>query len=212
MIAVLPFENLTGDPAQEFVSEGLTEEMITRLAMLNHEQLGVIARTSAMTYKGTGKPVDQIGRELGVSFILEGSVRRAGERVRITTQLIRVSDETHLWAEGYERNLHDILSVQAEVARAVARDIQVKLPVRAERRLERTAAIDPESGLLFIPDFSGSARRTARWRMCVCTTGTGRAWIRIFGAPLSCIRHCRSSITGMENSSCPWVAPRTRSR
>jgi TolB-like protein/Tfp pilus assembly protein PilF len=143
MLAVLPFENLSGGRKHDYFSDGLTEEMISQLARLSPHQLGVIARTSAMQYRSTNKSAQQIGHELGVSHLLEGSVRRAGERVRITTQLIRVSDETHLWAEGYERNLHDILSLQAEVARAIAREIQVKLTVRAERRLDRTAAIDP---------------------------------------------------------------------
>jgi len=145
MLAVLPFENLSGGRKHDYFSDGLTEEMISQLARLSPQQLGVIARTSAMQYRSTNKSAQQIGRELGVSHLLEGSVRRVGERVRITTQLIRVSDETHLWAEGYERNLHDILSLQAEVARAVAREIQVKLTVRAARRLDRTAAIDPQA-------------------------------------------------------------------
>jgi TolB-like protein/Tfp pilus assembly protein PilF len=145
MLAVLPFENLSGGRKHDYFSDGLTEEMISQLARLSPHQLGVIARTSAMQYRSTNKSAQQIGRELGVSHLLEGSVRRAGERVRITTRLIRVSDETHLWAEGYERNLHDILSLQAEVARAIAREIQVKLTVRAERLLDRTAAIDPEA-------------------------------------------------------------------
>src|SRR5437879_12234618 len=97
--------------------------MISQLARLNPEQLGVIARTSAMQYKSTTKTPQQIGRELGVSHLLEGSVRRAGGRVRITAQLIRVSDATHLWAEGYERELHDILAQQEqEIGRAAGRE------------------------------------------------------------------------------------------
>src|SRR5256886_12143666 len=119
--------------------------MISQLARLSPEQLGVIARTSAMQYKSTTKTAQQIGQELGVSHLLEGSVRRSGERVRITAQLIRVSDATHLWAEGYERSLHDILALQAEVARAIAREIQIKLTVGVQHRLDRVAAIDPEA-------------------------------------------------------------------
>src|SRR5256885_2168833 len=98
VLVVLPFENLSGGRKHDYFSEGLTEEMISQLARLSPEQLGVIARTSAMQYKSTTKTAQQIGQELGVSHLLEGSVRRSGERVRITAQLIRVSDATHLWA------------------------------------------------------------------------------------------------------------------
>jgi TolB-like protein/Tfp pilus assembly protein PilF len=143
MLVVLPFENLSGGRKHDYFSEGLTEEMISQLARLSPEQLGVIARTSAMQYKSTTKTAQQIGQELGVSHLLEGSVRRSGERVRITAQLIRVSDATHLWAEGYERSLHDILALQAEVARAIAREIQIKLTIGAQQRLDRVAALDP---------------------------------------------------------------------
>src|SRR5260370_37110777 len=99
MLAVLPFENLTGDAQQDYFSEGLTEEMITRLGALNPEQLGVIARTSAMHYKGTTLRASEIGRELRVEYLLEGSLRRDGTRVRISAQLIRRRAQPHLWAE-----------------------------------------------------------------------------------------------------------------
>jgi TolB-like protein/Tfp pilus assembly protein PilF len=145
MLAVLPFENLSGGEKHDYFSEGLTEEMITQLARLSPNRMGVIARTSAMQYKLTTKTIQQIGRELGVSHVLEGSVRRAGDRVRITAQLIRVSDETHLCAETYERNLHDILALQGEVARAIAREIRIKLTMGAERRLGKAASIDPQA-------------------------------------------------------------------
>ena len=102
VLAVLPFEHLSGARSQEYFSDGLTEEMISQLSQLNPEKLGVIARTSAMRYKGSDKSVRRIGEELGVAFLLEGSVRRAGRRVRITAQLIQVSDQTHVWAEKYE--------------------------------------------------------------------------------------------------------------
>ncbi|TLY61532.1 MAG: CadC-family transcriptional regulator, partial [Gammaproteobacteria bacterium] len=125
MLVVLPFENLSGGEKHDYFSEGLTEEMITQLARLNPDRLGVIARTSAMQYRSTNKSVQQIGRELRVSHLLEGSVRRAADRVRITAQLVRASDETHLWAEAYERSPHDILALQGEVARAIAREIQI---------------------------------------------------------------------------------------
>jgi TolB-like protein/tetratricopeptide (TPR) repeat protein len=136
MLVVLPFENLTAGERYDYFSEGLTEEMITELARLSPERLGVIARTSAMQFKSTTKSIAQIGSDLGVSHVLEGSVRRAGERVRITAQLIRVSDESHLWAQSYERGLLDVLEVQADVARAVAREIQIKLTPHERRRLD----------------------------------------------------------------------------
>ena len=145
MLAVLPFENLSGGEKYDYFSDGLTEEMITQLARLNPDQLGVIARTSAMQYQSTNKSVQQIGRELRVSHLLEGSVRRAADRVRITAQLIRVSDATHLWAEGYERRLHDILALQGEVARAVAREIQIKLTLHQQKRLDSAASLDPRA-------------------------------------------------------------------
>ncbi len=135
MLVVLPFQNLSGDPDQEYLSDGLTEEVIAQLGRLNPERLGVIARTSAMRYKHTDKSIEMIGRELPVSHALEGSVRRAGNRVRVTAQLIQVSDQTHLWAESFERAVGDILALQADVARAVARGIGVQLTPNERVRL-----------------------------------------------------------------------------
>jgi len=127
MLAVLPFENLSGDSAQEYFSEGLTEEMISRLGQMEPQRLGVIARTSAIQYKDTKKRIDQIGKELGVDYILEGTVRHSGDRVRISAQLIQVKDQTHLWAKNYERDLGDILALQQEVAVAIADEVEIKL-------------------------------------------------------------------------------------
>ena len=127
MLVVLPFENLTNDPTQEYFSDGLTEETITNLGELGAERLGVIARTSAMSYKGTRKNIAEIGRELGVGFALEGSVRRDGNRLRISAQLIRTSDQTHLWAHNYDCELQDVLAVQSELGRAISDQVQVKL-------------------------------------------------------------------------------------
>ncbi len=126
-VAVLPFENLSNDREQEYFSDGMTEEMIAQLGSLQPQRLAVIARTSAMRYKHTDKRLDQIGQELNVEHIVEGSVRRAGDRVRITAQLVRVSDQTHLWARSYERDLRDILALQSEVAQAISNEIRVKL-------------------------------------------------------------------------------------
>lgn len=143
MLVVLPFQNMSQDAAREYFSDGLTEEMITQLSRLNPERLGVIARTSAMRYKGTGKSIRDIGRELNVSHVLEGSVRREAGRVRIVAQLIQVSDETHLWAETYERDLGDILKLQSEVSQAIARQVRVKLTPREERRLAAVREVSP---------------------------------------------------------------------
>jgi len=125
MLAVLPFENLTGDASQEYFSDGLTEEMITQLGGLDPERLGVIGRTSVMHYKGTRTPLDQISRELGVHYVLEGSVRRDGAKVRITAQLIQSQDQTHLWAREYDRELIELLAVQREIAQEIAQEVQV---------------------------------------------------------------------------------------
>jgi len=130
-IVVLPFQNLTGDPNQEFFADGMTEEMISELGAMDPKRLGVIARTSAVKYKNSGKGIDQIGNELGVDYVLEGSVREAGSRVRITAQLIRVSDQMHVWSESFDRALKDVVGLQSDVAQAIARRIDVGL---AERR------------------------------------------------------------------------------
>jgi len=127
MLVVLPFENLTGDPNQDYFSDGLTEEMITQLGRLDPQQLGVIARTSAMSYKHSTKAVDQIGRELGVNYILEGSARGEGGRLRITAQLIQVRDQSHLWAAEYDREIQSVLQLQSEVANAIGNEVRLKL-------------------------------------------------------------------------------------
>ena len=126
VLAVLPFENLGASP-QDYFSEGLTEETITHIGRVAPERLGVIARASIVRYKGTSKSIREIGQELSVTHVLEGTVRRSGRRVRIAAQLIQVSDQTHLWAESYDRDLGDLLNLQDELARAIAREIEVKL-------------------------------------------------------------------------------------
>lgn len=127
ILVVLPFENLSGDPAQEYFSDGLTEETITQLGSLASDRLGVIARTSAMAYKGTKKGIAEIGRELRADYALEGSVRREGRCVRISAQLIRASDQTHVWAQDYDRDVEDILNVQDELGRAIAQQVNITL-------------------------------------------------------------------------------------
>ncbi|HKD10718.1 MAG TPA: tetratricopeptide repeat protein [Thermoanaerobaculia bacterium] len=130
MLAVLPFVNLSGEK-QNFFSDGLTEEAITHLGRLAPERLGVIARGSVARYKETTKSIREIGAELGVSHVLEGSVRRSGNRVRITAQLIQVSDQTHLWTDSYDRDLADLLALQDELGRAIAGEIEIKLAASA---------------------------------------------------------------------------------
>ena len=127
MLAVLPFENLSADPDQEYFSDGLTEETICYLGRMNPAAMGVIARTSSMAYKRTRKSIGQIGRELGVGFILESSVRHEGNRLRITSQLIRVQDQTHLWASNFDCDAAGFLRVQRELGMAIAEQVQIKL-------------------------------------------------------------------------------------
>jgi eukaryotic-like serine/threonine-protein kinase len=127
MLAVLPFSNLSHDKEQDYFSDGLTEEMITELGCLNPKRLGVIARTTAMHLRDSGKSVEKIGSELGVQYILEGSVRRAGDRVRITVQLIQARDQTSLWTASYDRQLKDILDIQQDVAKRTAHSLAMEL-------------------------------------------------------------------------------------
>ncbi len=127
MLAVLPFENLTGDAGQEYFSDGMTEEMITQVGSLDPEHMGVIARTSMMHYKHGEEKLPQIAHELGVQYVLEGSVRRDGDRVRITAQLIQMKDQTHLWAREYDRGTKDVLVLQNEIAREISGEIQTAL-------------------------------------------------------------------------------------
>src|ERR1700728_87667 len=131
MLAVLPFQNLTGDASQDYFSDGMTEEMIAQLGHSNPQQLGVIARTSVMHYQGSTEPLDQIARELGVQYVLEGSVRRDADQVRITAQLIRMTDQTHILSRQYDRELHSVLAVQGEIAQEISDEIQSALGERA---------------------------------------------------------------------------------
>src|SRR6266481_3895169 len=142
-LAVLPLENLSRDPEQEYFAEGMTEALITTLAKIG--ELRVVSRTSAMQYKGVHKPLREIARELEVDAIVEGSVLRAGRRVRITAQLIDAPKEMHLWAESYERDLRDVLTLQAEVAQAIAREIRVKLTPVDQARFAEVRAVDPDA-------------------------------------------------------------------
>jgi TolB-like protein/DNA-binding winged helix-turn-helix (wHTH) protein/Tfp pilus assembly protein PilF len=150
MLVVLPFANLSNDPEQEYFSDGLTEETITDLGELNPERLGVIARTSSTAYKHTNKTIAQIGHELGVDYVLEGSVRREGGTARISAQLIRVQDQVHLWAHNYERETGGLLALQNELGRAIAQQVQVKLAPPYGGRSTNKYAPNPEAYELYL--------------------------------------------------------------
>jgi TolB-like protein/DNA-binding winged helix-turn-helix (wHTH) protein/Flp pilus assembly protein TadD len=150
MLAILPFQNLSNDPGQEYFSDGLTEETITDLGQVSPEHLGVIARTSAMAYKHTDKTISQIGRELGVDYIVEGSVRREGGKARVSAQLIRVSDQTHLWAQNYDRDLQDLLDVQNDLGRSIAEQVSANLTPQRQIELAKKHSVNPEAYDLYL--------------------------------------------------------------
>jgi len=142
-LAVLPLENLSRDPEQEYFAEGLTEALITTLAKVG--ELRVVSRTSAMLYKGVHKSMREIARELDVDAIIEGTVLRVGRRVRITAQLIDAAKESHRWAESYERDLRDVLALQTEVAQAIAREIRIKLTPLDQARFAEVVPVEPDA-------------------------------------------------------------------
>jgi TolB-like protein/DNA-binding winged helix-turn-helix (wHTH) protein/TPR repeat protein len=142
-LAVLPFQNLTGDPNKEYLADGLTEETISQLSRLSPEQLGVIARTSVMGYKHKDERLDQIGSDLSVQYVLENSLRESGDHIRLTAQLVQVKDQTHLWSQDYDYSAKDILSIEDDVARSVARQIQLRLTSQQQAELERPPPVNP---------------------------------------------------------------------
>jgi TolB-like protein/DNA-binding winged helix-turn-helix (wHTH) protein/Tfp pilus assembly protein PilF len=145
LIGVLPFANLSGDAAQDYLADGFTEELITELGRLNPRQLGVIARTSMMPYRGTSKPVREVAKELGLRYVLEGGVVRVDSRLRVTVKLIQASDQSQLWASEYDRDFSDIIEVQSEVARAVARETFVHFMPETQRRQELAKTVSPQA-------------------------------------------------------------------
>jgi TolB-like protein/Tfp pilus assembly protein PilF/predicted Ser/Thr protein kinase len=164
-LAVLPLENLSRDPEQEYFADGMTEELITDLGQIS--ALRVISRTSVMHYKGTRKTIPEIARELHVDAVIEGSVEPAGDRIRITAQLIEAPTDRHLWAKSYQRELRNALQLQDEVAQAIAREIQVKLTSQEQTRLASFRTVNPEAyneylkGLHFYYQFSPESSRKA---------------------------------------------------
>src|SRR5690349_3206971 len=160
MLAVLPFENLTGDPNKEYLADGLTEETISQLGRLNPEQLGVIARTSVMGYKHKSERLDQIGRDLSVQYVLENSLRGSGDHVRITTQLLQVKDQSHLWSQDYDYSAKDILKVEDDVAKAVARETQLHLTSQRQAELAQSRPVKPEAFEAYLQGYYFFERNT----------------------------------------------------
>jgi TolB-like protein len=157
-LAVLPLENLMGDPQQEYFVDGMTEELIADLSQVS--ALRVISRTSVMQYKGTKKSMPEIARELKVDGVIEGSVLRSGDQVRITAQLIQAATDTHLWAKSYERDLRDVLALQSEVAGAIANEIKIKLTPQEQVRLASASAVNPEAYRLYLQGRYQFSKRT----------------------------------------------------
>jgi TolB-like protein/DNA-binding winged helix-turn-helix (wHTH) protein/Tfp pilus assembly protein PilF len=162
-LLVLPFDNLSGDPGQQYFSDGMTQELMAQLALLHPERLAVLARTTAAHYRGTSKSAREIGRELEADYLLEGTVRRVAGQVRVTAALVRTRDEVQLWTATFDRDLKDVLGLQAEVARSVAGGIPIELGPAERARLATARPVDPEAheayleGLYFWNKFTPEA-------------------------------------------------------
>jgi TolB-like protein len=138
---VLPLENFSGDAAQDYFVDGMTEALIADLAQI--EGLKVISRTSTLQYKGQRKSVPQVAQELSVDLIVEGSVAKVGERVRVTAQLIDAKSDEHIWARSYDRTLSDVLALQGEVATSIVRELKGAITPRQQSRLSQRRPVDP---------------------------------------------------------------------
>ena len=142
-IAILPMENLSHDPEEEYFADGMTEALITEFAQIR--ALRVTSRTSVMEYKRAQKTLPQIAKELDVAAVVEGSVQRSGDRVEINVQLIQASNDEHLWAKSYQRNLRDVLDLQREVARAIAGEIRVAVTPQEKEKLAQRRSVNPDA-------------------------------------------------------------------
>jgi TolB-like protein/DNA-binding winged helix-turn-helix (wHTH) protein/Flp pilus assembly protein TadD len=198
-LAVLPLTNLSGDPAQEYFSDGMTDALITELAQLG--SLKVISRTSSMRFRRTDKSLPEIARELNVDGIVEGTVQRSGDRVRITAQLIQGSSDKHLWANTYERDLRDVLALQDEVAHAIANAIRVKVTTQDQITRDARRAVNPQAyeiyltGLAYSRQQGGQSKRTSldyfnraiqldpQWAEPYAQLGRAYHWLAGFGEP-----------------------------
>jgi len=157
-VAVLPLQNLSNDKEQEYFAEGMTDQLITDLAKVG--SLRVISRTSTMRYQGTHTSLAQIARELNVDALIEGTVMRSGDRIRITAQLIRALPEQHLWSESYERNLRDVLALQSDIARAIVRGVRAKLTTQEEALLQTGRPVNPKTYELYLKGRHYADQRT----------------------------------------------------
>ena len=164
MLAVLPFENLTGDPNKEYLADGLTEETISYLGRLSPEQLGVIARTSVMGYKHKDERLDQIGRDLSVEYVLENSLRESGNHIRLTAQLIQVKDQTHLWSQDYDYSVKDILNIEDDVAKSLAHEIRLRLSPQQHAQLAESHTPSPEAFDAYLQGYYFFQRNTDKDR------------------------------------------------
>jgi TolB-like protein/DNA-binding winged helix-turn-helix (wHTH) protein/Flp pilus assembly protein TadD len=196
MLAVLPFDNLSRDPDQEFFSDGLTEEMIAQLGKLNPERLTVITRGSVAKYKRTSLSVAQIGTDLHADYVVQGSVRRGPDRVRITVHLVRVPEQTDRWAESYDRELKDVLTLQDSVAATIANQIHIALTPGQQSQLATRRNVEPEAHEAYLKGRYYWNKRTA--------VGMQKAQIYFqqaidkdpsFGAAYSGLADCNSGLT-----------------
>ncbi|HEV2399910.1 MAG TPA: winged helix-turn-helix domain-containing protein [Candidatus Sulfotelmatobacter sp.] len=160
MLVVLPLENFTGDSQQDYLADGITEEIIAQLGSLDPQHLGVIARTSAMRYKHTQKSAAQISREVGANYLLEGSIRHSGDRIRVTAQLIQSSDQSHLWADSYDRELSDVLKIESDIAGSVASEIRLTLSQQIHQRLAAAGRTNVEAHDAYLRGLQGWNLRT----------------------------------------------------
>lgn len=159
-LVVLPLENFTGDSQQDYLADGVTEEIIAQLGSLDPQHLGVIARTSSMRYKHTQKSAAQISSEVGANYLLEGSVRHSGDRIRVTAQLIQSSDQTHLWADSYDRELSDVLRIESDIASSVASEIRLTLSQQIHQRLAAAGRTNVEAHDAYLRGLQGWNLRT----------------------------------------------------
>jgi TolB-like protein/Flp pilus assembly protein TadD len=189
MMAVLPFENLSGGTEQDYFADGLTEEMISHLGQLQPKRLGVIARTSSIQYKATKKTISEVAQELKIDYVLEGSVRRVGKRVRITAQLIETRDQTHLWSASYDRDLRDVLGVQAEVARQIGTALAMEL---LPEDSSEVASFDADAHESYLRGRFYFGQRTEESLKKAITS---------FEAALSIEPRCARSLSGIADSS-----------
>ena len=216
-ICVLPFANMSGDPEQEYFSDGITEDIITDLSKVS--ALWVAARNTAFTFKGKHVDAPQVARQLKVSHLLEGSVRKAGGRVRITAQLIDGATGGHVWAERYDRDLNDIFALQDEISQAIVAALKLKLLPEEKKAIEQRGTTNPEAYKLYLMarqysitgNFGDARRNEAIIRLCrraiEIDPNYARPWALMAGAQIS-LRF----FLGQGRETMAWPRPNGRSR